>query len=246
MGEIRRRRRRRGLGARRSAIGRLCFRLQRSLTLTDLKQRQLERLRAIGGWLSGLPLAFPASWLREQLVEPPVQLRNDVAERTWRLVAAQAGPQVGLGGVQARKLVDLAALVGRPFEVRTRLCGRRTRARRIGRWRLGWLTVRAVADDRIEPLANRHAGAARGLAGALARLPPHALDLPRYARCHARIHGSARREAGAAHYEPLPAEEGAVRTALFARFAVFAAYGKWTVNFRAPMTALRYGRCVRR
>ena len=44
-----------------------------------------------------------------------------------------------------------------------------------------------IEDNAIEPLAHRHAGAARGLARGVARLPPDPFYLPRNARFHTRI-----------------------------------------------------------
>ena len=42
-----------------------------------------------------------------------------------------------------------------------------------------------IENDRIEPLADRHAGAARGLARAVTRIRMHSLEVPRSAGFHA-------------------------------------------------------------
>jgi len=44
-----------------------------------------------------------------------------------------------------------------------------------------------IEDDGIEPLPDRHAGAARGFLRGVARLPPDSIYVPRNARFHARI-----------------------------------------------------------
>ena len=50
---------------------------------------------------------------------------------------------------------------------------------------------RLVEDDRVEPFAERHAGAARRFSGGLAGFRPDAFDTPRNAKFHAltRIRG---------------------------------------------------------
>src|SRR6185312_193153 len=47
--------------------------------------------------------------------------------------------------------------------------------------------LRLLDDDGVEPLAERHAGAARGLHGRLAGFRTDAFDAPRHAEFHARI-----------------------------------------------------------
>ena len=50
---------------------------------------------------------------------------------------------------------------------------------------VGIIGMGLMRDDVIEPFADRHTGAARGLPGAVTHLGPHAFYVPRYAKFHA-------------------------------------------------------------
>jgi hypothetical protein len=126
------------------------------------------------------------------LVEPAIEAPNDV-DQLARLFDAQLGPQIALADVQARKLIELATdLIEAPSDL-----GHLGGVVVVGSGvlgRLGLFVPGVIADDRVEPLADRHAGAARGIPRGLARRLRYALHFPRNARCHARIHGSTEEE----------------------------------------------------
>ena len=154
----------------------------------------------------------------DQPIEPAIEVGNDVGKLARGLLGAQIGPQIGLVGVEARKLIepatdvvkailDLGQIFGRRTTVMIETHGAAARRQRAcidvrgvpvvvlqqpSQLRSGIVRVAlgAIADDRVEPFADRHAGTARGFLRGIARLRPYAFHLPRNARSHARIHGS--------------------------------------------------------
>ena len=122
------------------------------------------------------------------MVEPAVEIPDDIDDLA-RLLDPQIGPQIALADIQVGKLFELAAdLVEAPPELGHLIGGRvavpvvmmlidaggiaggiavvglLVPCRRV------LVVLGPVADDRVEPLADRHAGAARGFLRRLARL----------------------------------------------------------------------------
>ncbi len=144
----------------------------------------------------------------DQLVEPAVEVPDDIDDLA-RLFDPQVGPQIALADIQAGKLFELAAdLIEAPPELGHFIGGRVEVPVVVRLIDAGGIVVvglvvpgrralvvpGAVADDRVEPLADRYAGAARGFLRRLARLLRQVLHVPGNARCHARIHGSTEEE----------------------------------------------------
>ncbi len=173
----------------------------------DIRDGTIDRAHA------ALDLGGGGASLADQLVEPTVEAGNGVADAARSLLGD--GPASRL--IAAGKLLDLTAqtfkalvnrsqiLVGRPpvAVVVVGVAPARFPARAlillipIVFRRCEAVIDRRIDNDGIEPLPDRHSGAARGFLRGLARLPADTFNLPRNARFHARVHNFGRKERGA-------------------------------------------------
>jgi len=182
------------------------------------------------------------------LIEPAVESRNDIGKLAGRFAGAQVGSQIGLARVQKRMLVEPPTDIVKAPLGRSQILARRALidvcgdtivvlARPGG---LDGFAVCAIADDRVEPFADRHAGAARGFrafrALAALRLP---LAKERQMSCpHPRFD---RRGAGAGRPNVNRSlTSGTARAALYPRFQFLRVTVNGPLIFRAGTAALRY------
>ena len=140
-----------------------------ALPVRDLHERQVERSRGIGGhgrarlFAAGvgdravdrahpsLDLAGRGTLLHDQLVEPAVELGDDVGQLARRLVL-QAGRALRIGGTEPRKVVELPrqaveAMIelGDPvIDPRSGVLGHRSGVLRLAGWAIGVIVGRRM------------------------------------------------------------------------------------------------------
>ena len=121
----------------------------------------------------------------DELLDAVVETADQLGEAVWfvvtNLAAAAAAARGRLGGA-AREMRDFAGQIVEAFVNAGELVGIVAVVVVLVPGRAAIL--RLLEDDVIEPFAERHAGAARGLARALAGLGPNAFHAPRDAKFH--------------------------------------------------------------